>query len=466
VLSRADNELLTRTGQGTPMGELFRRFWLPVLLTSEVPEPDRPPVRVRVMGEDLVAFRDSRGRVGLLAEHCAHRGASLFFGRNEESGLRCVYHGWKYDVDGRCVDMPSEPPQSTFQARVRQQAYPCREAAGMVWAYLGPADHLADFPQLPFTLVPDDHVYTTKMIVECNYLQVLEGDIDNSHASILHARLSDDTESGFRQRLRDATRLSTDPGTPLSANLPWYYANDTAPKGMVCDTDYGIMMGWRRNGGHRYQWRINHWLMPAFALIANGEEGSTIGCNVEVPIDDTRCWMFRLRCNWERPLTDAEITSYREGGLIYPRLIPGTFIPAENKSNDYRIDRDAQRAVSVSGITSVPQQDRAVNESMGDIFDRSAEHLGSSDVVITAVRRRMLAMATRLQRDSVVPYPASHGEVYRRLPVDLLLDRDIDWSQIERQQLAIDIVASPCQLSRQGHRLNDGSAPLEAGLSN
>src|SRR5437870_5284260 len=186
MLSREENDLLTRTGSGTPMGEMIRRYWIPALLSEEIPSPDCPPVRVRLMEENLVAFRDSQGRVGLLDEFCSHRGASLFYGRNEECGLRCIYHGWKYDVQGNVLETPAEPGDSQLRHKVHHNAYPCHEAAGVVFAYLGPKDKVPLFPNYPWLIVPRDHVIVTKFFLECSYFQALEGDCDTSHTAFLH----------------------------------------------------------------------------------------------------------------------------------------------------------------------------------------------------------------------------------------------------------------------------------------
>src|SRR5579885_1952307 len=175
MLSQEENELITRVGPGTPMGAALRRYWLPALLVEELPAPDCPPVRVRLLGEDLVAFRDSMGQLGLLGAHCPHRGASLFFGRNEECGLRCVYHGWKFDVAGACVDMPSEPEESTFKERVRATAYPCVERGGVVWTYMGPPALQPPLPELEWALLPEPQRYASKRLQECNWLQAMEG---------------------------------------------------------------------------------------------------------------------------------------------------------------------------------------------------------------------------------------------------------------------------------------------------
>src|SRR6516162_8078788 len=178
MLSREDNELLCRVGRGTPMGELMRQYWMPAALSSELPERDGVPLRVRLLGEDLIAFRTTSGAVGLVRNSCPHRGASLFYGRNEETGLRCVYHGWKFDVAGRCVDMPNEPPESNFKDKVHAPAYPCREQNGIIWTYMGPRDNPPSLPELELATVPESYRWIRPSVRECNWLQALEGDID------------------------------------------------------------------------------------------------------------------------------------------------------------------------------------------------------------------------------------------------------------------------------------------------
>src|SRR5437763_9412863 len=187
MLTKEDNELLCRVGPGTPTGEMLRQYWHPVLLSNELPDRDSNPIRVRLLGENLIAFRDSGGRPGVLADHCAHRGASLFFGRNEENGLRCVYHGWKYDISGACVDMPNEPAESSFKQKVHQDAYPCREYGGMVWAYMGPRSVPPELPRLEWAHVADHQRSLSPVLRECNWVQALEGEIDTAHLYLLHA---------------------------------------------------------------------------------------------------------------------------------------------------------------------------------------------------------------------------------------------------------------------------------------
>src|SRR5829696_7036890 len=190
MLSKEDNELITRVGPGTPMGRLMREYWIPALRTEDLDGPDSEPKRVRLLCEDLVAFRDSNGKVGLVAENCPHRGANLFWGRNEEEGLRCVYHGWKFDLDGTCVDMPNEPASSVFANKVKQPAYPTAEGGGLVWVYMGPREKQPPLPQFEFMGLPPEHVYASKRIQACNFLQNLEGEVDSSHVSFLHSNLS------------------------------------------------------------------------------------------------------------------------------------------------------------------------------------------------------------------------------------------------------------------------------------
>src|SRR5579859_8197660 len=186
MLSRDENELITRVGPGTPMGSLMREYWLPAMLSSELPAPDSDPVRVMLLGERLIAFRESGGKVGLLANHCPHRGASLFFGRNEEAGLRCVYHGWKFDVDGNCVDMPNEPPESNFKHKIKTTAYPCLERGGIIWTCMGPPELQPGAPEYGFCLVPESQRFATRHAQECNWLQALEGGHDTAHVPFLH----------------------------------------------------------------------------------------------------------------------------------------------------------------------------------------------------------------------------------------------------------------------------------------
>src|SRR4051812_43327346 len=232
MLTAEDNELVCRVGPGTPMGELMRHYWVPALASSELPEQDGAPVRVRLLDEELVAFRDSQGKVGMMAANCPHRGASLFFGRNEEEGIRCVYHGWKYDVTGQCVDMPSEPAESNFKSKIKATAYPAREWGSLIWVYMGPADHMPALPELEWAMVPDSHRTASKWIQDTNYLQGYEGDIDSAHASFLHSVLDPSTSQNDSTIRMDQKTM------------------DRSPKIIVQETEYGFRYGAKRSVGN------------------------------------------------------------------------------------------------------------------------------------------------------------------------------------------------------------------------
>jgi phthalate 4,5-dioxygenase oxygenase subunit len=408
MLSHQENQLLTQVGAGTPVGELFRRFWIPVLLAEELPRADSDPVRARILGEDLIAYRDTSGRVGLLASNCPHRGASLFFGRNEESGLRCVYHGWKFDLTGACVDMPNEPAESDFRTKVKAVAYPTVERGGLIWAYMGPAERQPPPPDLEFTLVPDNQRYVTKYPLDCNYMQGMEGELDSSHVSFLHSTLQP-KENQINDPL-------------FGNNLLDLVARDGHPRFTVVNTDYGLVIGASRDAGDgNLYWRITQWLMPCFTLVP-GDPHGTLLCQMRIPVDDEHHWLFRLRWNAFRPLPDEELTAYKRGGGFFATQIPGSYQTAANKSNDYLIDRHKQRTVNYSGMESVPIEDTAMMESMGPIYDRTQEHLGTSDVAVISTRRRIIDAARQLT-EGLEPYAAAHPELYRRRSaVKLLAD--------------------------------------------
>src|SRR2546425_1555775 len=244
------SELMTRVGRGTPVGELFRRYWLPALLATELPGPDCAPVRVKLLGECLIAFRDTRGRLGLIEEFCAHRGVSLWFGRNEENGIRCPYHGWKYDVTGQCVDLPSEPEESGVRKNIRLKSYPAIERAGVIWAYLGPADRKPPEPAYEWTQVPPEHRVVSKRLQESNYLQAMEGALDSIHSGFLH-----------RYSVADDPLLKRDP-----ASLAMLLA-DRHPKIVPMVSPAGLYVATRRDvGTDRYYWRVTQWLMPCFSF--------------------------------------------------------------------------------------------------------------------------------------------------------------------------------------------------------
>jgi phthalate 4,5-dioxygenase oxygenase subunit len=386
------NELLTRTGPGTAMGDVFRRYWIPALLATEIPAPDCPPVRVKLLSERLLAFRDSDGKIGLIDEFCAHRRVSLWFGRNEESGIRCPYHGWKYDVKGQCVEIPSEPDESRFCEKVKLKSYPCVELGGVIWTYMGPPEHQPPLPEFEWALVPDSHRYLSKRVQENNYLQAMEGGIDSSHVSWLH--------SG---------ELKTDPlhvGTKGAQHIA-----NKKPVFELQKSEGGLVIGARRpaEGGQAY-WRITQWIMPWYTMIPPYGDNALRG-HAWVPVDDENCITWNWAHHPNRPLRKEEMDHMGQEDGAFAALIPGTFRAVANKDNDYLIDREGQKSGRYySGVRGIAMQDASLQESMGPIVDRSLERLVATDVAIVQARRRLLETVTTLQSGGALPGldPATH----------------------------------------------------------
>lgn len=413
MLSQEDNLILTEVAPGTPMGSYLRQFWMPALLEEEVPGPDCAPVRLKLLGEELVAFRDTKGEVGILDARCPHRQAELFFGRNEECGLRCVYHGWKFDVDGNCVDMPSEPPGSDFKRKIKQTAYKTALQGGVVWIYMGPADRQPELPKFEWSWLSADRCGATKRLQECNWAQAYEGGIDSSHISLLHSNL-DDAGMGNFNRPRDK-----------------YNALDRHPVFHVADTPYGLLIGARRDAEEdSYYWRITQALMPFYTMIPPVMEGTDsaqapYGGHAWVPIDDYNTWTWSFGVQPNRPFTvdERENISGRNGRW---GPIDENYRPLQNRDNDYLIDRDAQRTKSYTGIDGVPNQDAGIQESMGLICDRTKEHLGTSDLAVIEWRKKILKAVDDLSAGKE-PAEVLNGDWYDVRPASLVLPRDVDW---------------------------------------
>ncbi len=411
------NEFLTRTGPGTPMGELFRRYWLPALLAEELPEPDCPPVRVKLLSERMIAFRDSSGKLGLIDEFCAHRGVSLWFGRNEENGLRCAYHGWKYDTLGRCVDVPSEPAASGFCNKIKLESYPLIERGGVLWAYMGPAADQPPPPEYEFAMVTDRQRFVSKRVQECNYLQAMEGGIDSSHVSFLH-RHTMSRDSLFK-----------------GAKGNEYNLSDSQPKFEVVESEGGLLIGARRNAEEGYYyWRVTQWLMPFFTMIPPRGNHSVHG-HFWVPIDDENNWSWSYDYHPVRELTDAETNAMRNGEGVHVQYVPGTFRPLQNKDNDYLMDRKAQQqGENFSGIEGFAMQDASVQESMGPIQDRTRENLVSTDNGIIMARHRLLRAAKALKEKGVAP-PGRLPEQHRVRSAAVVLPPDVAFADAARESL-------------------------------
>ena len=419
MLSAQDNEILCHVGAGTPMGNLMREYWIPACTSSELATPDCAPLRLRLLGEDLIAFRTTSGKVGIVANACPHRGASLFFGRNEEEGLRCVYHGWKFDETGACVDMPSEPAESNFKSKVRVRAYPVIERNGMVWTYMGPREVPPPLPDFETNLVGEGVVRYTLTMRECNYMQALEGDIDTSHLAFLHLGANNWQEQA--------------PGS-----FEYYALKDRAPRYDVLDTPFGTSYGaYRPAEEDTYYWRLAHFLFPFYTMIPSGTLGKQVLVRAWVPLDDETTMYWGMMVRFE---ADSPRVLNRDGTpLVAPRqrdtgLLPNTsdwlgrFRLRQNKTNDYEIDREKQRTGgNFTGLDNVPLEDQAITESMGPIYRRTAEHLGTSDVMIIRTRRRLINAAKAMRDDGTTPPGVDEPGLYRIRSGGILLPRSADW---------------------------------------
>ena len=421
MLSAEDNELLTRVGPGTPMGELLRRYWTPALLVSEVPEPDGDPVRVRLLGEDLVAFRDTTGKVGLIQENCPHRGASLYFGRNEECGLRCPYHGWKFDAAGACVDMPSEPPSSVFKDKVRARAYPTHESGGVVWTYMGPAEAMTPFRDFGSEGLAPEQVQARKLHTTCNWVQAMEGNLDTSHISWLHQF------DGVEDIPDDGSDKPGYPSNPMS----WkFWRHDRAPRLEVEDTWYGFKyVGVRTTpAGHRHV-RMSAFCYPYITVIATVPFGVRQG--LFVPIDDEHCWRYsyttRVIDN-SRGVGGAPLFSVAPFKLARAEVNGSGIVPrAYRADNDYGIDREEQRTLTYSGVAEFVSQDLMVTESMGPIYDRSQERLGTSDRAIIRMRRLLMAAAKDVAAGGEAPATSPEHDYFEIRSAEKILEDGEDW---------------------------------------
>jgi phenylpropionate dioxygenase-like ring-hydroxylating dioxygenase large terminal subunit len=384
MISKEDNEILTRIEPGSLMGDLMRCYWTPVMLASEVAEKDGAPVRVRVFGEDLVAFRDSDGKVGLLGEQCPHRAASLALGVNEQGGLRCLYHGWKYAVDGSCLDIPTEPEGSSLCKKVKAKSYPVREAGGMIWAYMGKPERQPAFPDFEWFNLPAGQCAAFKILGECNYAQLLEGAIDTAHAGVLHRR------------------------GPWGSKYPGQvWENNFRAKLDVEHTAYGFRYaGIRKLDESTSNARVTAVVFPNITLIPSegGISKTRRLVNAFVPRDDESTWVFQFVFDRELPVDVA----YRieEGGL----WVDGNFRKLSNRDNWYRQDRKGNKDGPMSGIRGILVQDHAVGETQGRILDRTKEFLGTSDLAV-GIWRRSLLKAARALRDGGTPPPGTRGNI-------------------------------------------------------
>jgi phthalate 4,5-dioxygenase oxygenase subunit len=415
----ADNALLCRVEGDAPMGRMMRQHWLPVCMAEEVADPDCAPRRARLLGVDLVVFRDTKGHVGVMDERCPHRGASLAFGRNEDCGLRCLYHGWKFGVDGQVLDMASEPAASPLRANFQHSAYPARESGGFIWAWLGESDNAADFQPPAWAPSPTTKISIVKMHAACNWAQVLEGSIDSAHSSSLHS-----------------TNMPTaEVEGSTATGAAWLRpSNDKAPRLEVEETAFGFHYAAIRRpilkaDTHDYV-RTTVFIAPFTVLIPPNDQYNL--AQMLVPIDDVNCMFYWIAWHatkgidqdaWRR-FCVAEVgvdldTDYRK---------------LRNAANRYHQDRAKMAAGDFTGIEGIPTQDMAMWESMGPIADRSADHLGASDLAVLQFRRQMVAAAKAFEAGAPAIGAAEPRTPHRDLAsFEGMTPKGADWRVLTRR---------------------------------
>jgi phenylpropionate dioxygenase-like ring-hydroxylating dioxygenase large terminal subunit len=423
---------LTSVGRDTVMGQLMRQYWIPAALSSELTR-DGAPLRLMLLGEKLVAFRDSAGRVGVMDHRCPHRCASLFLGRNEANGIRCVYHGWKFDAEGKCVDMPNVPEHDDFKQKVRAKAYKAVERANIVWIYMGTPGAVPPMSALEILCLPDAEVGVSCIQRDCNYLQALEGDIDTSHFGFLHAG-------------------HVDPDDVPEDHPIYHTLSNRAPEYHVADTPWGTQYAaYRSAGGGKTSWRFANFLFPFWTQQPQGEFAKHIHARAWVPLDDAHTMFYylwwKIGTSIGRPWPSLKSGKPMGGDEPNPEFLPNTtdwlgrWRLAANENSDWQIDRGAQyRNLVYAGIRNLYLQDQAITESMGPIVDHSFEHLAPSDQMITRTRRRLLMAARALRDSGTAPPGVRSAEVFRDARSGYFITDDTStWQDIYAKRLAASV---------------------------
>ncbi len=402
-MTKEENERLCRVGRGTPAGELFRSVWLPAVRSSQIPEPRSAPVRLKLLGEELVAFRDGSGKPGIVQAKCAHRRAPLFFGRVEERGLRCSYHGWVFDRDGQCIDIPSVPNKDVWN-KMQIRSYRVEEKADIVWIFMGEGEPPA-LPKFPWIDLPQSRRIASVWLQEANWLQGVEGEIDTAHIAVLHKTNKSATRAHRHYTFKD-------PSPVLSAH----------------DTKIGFMSVARRNADDKYYWRVTQWMAPMFSFVPSADW--PIGGRAWVPVDDynTYTWDFTYSASDLQP---EFFDVFKRGAAFPPEIayqpvklntgaIVDTWRPVRNRDNDYLVDRSLQGASHTTGILGINDQDRAVQEGMDPITDRSEERLVASDRTVVEARRRLLAIIESQETIQRFRDLVRDGTAYAVEPLDVV----------------------------------------------
>ncbi|WP_322046574.1 Rieske 2Fe-2S domain-containing protein [Paraburkholderia sp. J67] len=429
MLSREDNMLMCDVSPGTPMNAMMKRYWLPALPSAALGGPDSDPVRVTLLGEDYVVFRDSHGKIGMLDERCCHRGASLCLGRVEEGGIRCIYHGWKFDTTGAVMDMPNATDDK-HRTRYRQPAYPVREAANVVWVYLGPAEHEPPFPNYPIFDLPPENIVVQEVYIDANYAQVMEGLVDSSHVGVLH-------QDAIRSRVAATIQEGRD--DIINKQM----ADELAPQLELEDTDFGYHVAALRS----VQYKGNTFEIArttAFALPFINFPGSNTTMIAGVPEHNGLTRMIEWNWDWNRP-----IEAGRRESVLYSHGITDTILDARgmtratygkverpSAANNYLQDRAAMRNGSFTGLPLFHPEDAAVSVSQGAICDRSTQNLLPADIAVVRMRRVLLDSVRRVMRGEAplgvqaqqVPR-ALQGIVQSGAPWQVVFEREVNWTR-------------------------------------
>ncbi len=428
MLTAEQNQLVTSIGPATPAGEVLRHYWQPAVLAEELAGP-RPAKAIELLGERLVVFRDEEGRYGLVARHCPHRGADLKYGRLEDGGLRCPFHGWLFDVNGACLEQPAEPPDSRFHTKIRHTAYPCREANGIVFAYMGPGDP-PPLPDFDCFLAPDEYTFAFKGFVDCNWLQLLEVGIDPSHASFLHRFLEDESpDDNYGRQFRFETE---DGGIPITKVLREYDCPDIDFE----ETEYGLrIFALRDIDEDHLHVRVTNMIFPNAVVIPMSND--MMLTQWHVPLDDCRSWWYAIFSSFSEKV-DKE-TMRRDRLELYS--VPD-YMPRQNKSNDYGYNPEEQRTETYTGMgMDINVHDQWAVESLGTIQDRTREHLGSADKAIIANRRLLMKMIETIRNGGVPEVARQNGRPPLRGPVaiDTVASKEdwqADWREHARTRRA------------------------------
>lgn len=422
MLTQEDNQRLTQTGPNTDMGLLFRRYWQPALLSRELVAAG-PPRRVRILGEDFIAFRDGAGKVGVVSPRCPHRGADLYFGRNEDCGLRCAYHGWQFDVQGECIDVPTagEEQAELIKSRAKIASLTVREQGSVVWVFFGEAD--SDAPVFDYMTLPEEHYFVSKKLQQCNWAQAVEGGIDTAHFSYLHANITD----GERTGLLPSKGINE---SPENGRYRWMI-EDSAPKFTVLEHDAGMLLcAARKADNSELYWRLTQFMMPNHSMAPNSFLGDNHSGNSWVPIDDESCWIYCYTYNPERPLTTRERKQFASGFGIFAE-VDEDYVPIRRRENEYLLDRDLQQRASFTGIVGISEQDAAIADSQGLIASRSQELLGQTDLGIVRFRQQMFRALDDMAANAA-PRGSASGKAFCVRSGDAMSATDVSAEEVAR----------------------------------